>query len=107
MDVWNNNENLDDLDKDFLSIRSLFLSGSIPNMYKLVKHSPTKVAKLLGLNYSSYHSKLVDPEKFTLFHINVLAFAVRIDPNVIHDIIQKQIQEKVIKRISHVQANNN
>ncbi|WP_231426441.1 hypothetical protein [Pedobacter sp. Leaf250] len=99
MEYSDPNESLEDLDADFLAIRSLLLSGSIKSMYKLVTLSPTKIARLLGLNYASYHSKLVNPEKFTEFHINILAYAIHIDPNVIHNVIQHQIQLKVIERV--------
>lgn len=103
MAEWSNLANTDTLDADFLSVRSLFLSGSVTTMYKLVKQSPTKIAKLLGLNYSSYHSKLVDPEKFTVFHINLLAYALKIDPSIIHNVIQKEIQDKVKSRFGEIE----
>ena len=83
------------IDPNFEDIQTLFLSGKISKMYQLVKRSPTKVAKLLGINYEAYHNKLSNPEKFTVFHINTMAYAFRIDPNIIHDVIQKEIQDKV------------
>ena len=95
MAEWIGNIDLDGMDPDFISIRSLFLSGSISKMYQLVKHSPTKVSKLLGLNYDAYHTKLVQPEKFSILHINVLAYAVKIDPMIIFEIIQKETSSRV------------
>jgi len=103
MAEWGKLKQLETLDADFISVRSLFLSGSITKMYQLIKQSPTKIAKLLGLNYSSYHSKLVDPEKFTEFHVNLLAYAIQIDPAIIHEIIQKEIQEKVEMRYKNIE----
>lgn len=69
-------------------------------MYQLVNRSPTKIAELLGINYDSYHDKLQNPEKFTTFHINTMAYVFKIDPNIINDIIQKEILEKVIAKVS-------
>ncbi|MDQ0640183.1 hypothetical protein QF042_003748 [Pedobacter sp. W3I1] len=99
MTIWKENIELDKMDPDFLSIRSMFVSGSIATMYQLVSYSPTKVSKLLGLNYSAYHSKLVNPGQFSVLHINVLAYAIQIDPNIIHDIIQNQIEEKIQEKM--------
>lgn len=93
-DIFNDN-NTHPIDPKFEDIQTLFLSGRITSMYQLVKRSPTKVAKLLGINYESYHHKLSNPENFTEYHINLMAYAFRIDPNIIHDVIQKQIIEKV------------
>jgi hypothetical protein len=96
---WKESIELDKMDPDFLSIRSMFVSGSISTMYQLVNHSPTKVSKLLGLNYSAYHTKLVNPGQFSILHINVLAYAIQIDPNIINEIIQKQIEIKTLEKI--------
>ena len=90
MAEWKGKIDVDNMDADFISIRSLFLTGSISKMYQLVKQSPTKVSKLLGLNYEAYHTKLVHPEKFSVLHINVLAYAIKIDPTIIYEIIQKE-----------------
>ncbi|MDB5141070.1 MAG: hypothetical protein JWR12_2986 [Mucilaginibacter sp.] len=87
------------IDSNFEDIQLLFLSGKITKMYQLVKRSPTKVSKLLGINYEAYHSKLQNPEKFTLFHINVMAYAFRIDPDIINNIIQKEISNKVKAKV--------
>lgn len=99
MSIWKEDIELDKMDPDFLSIRSMFVSGSISTMYQLVSYSPTKVSKLLGLNYSAYHTKLVNPEQFSVLHINVLAYAIQIDPNIIHDLIQNQIIEKIQEKL--------
>jgi hypothetical protein len=96
---WKESIELEKMDPDFLSIRSIFISGSLSSMYQLVKHSPTKVSKLLGLNYDAYHTKLVNPEKFSVLHINVLAYAIQIDPTVIYDIIQKEAEQKILEKI--------
>jgi hypothetical protein len=91
---------LDKIDSEFENIQSLILSGKIEKMYQLVDRSPNKVAKLLGLNYNSYHDKLRNPEKFTTLHVNTMAFAFRIDPDTIHNIIQKEITSKVVKKFA-------
>ncbi|WP_316848922.1 hypothetical protein [Pedobacter agri] len=89
------------MDPDFFSIRSMFLSGSISKMYQLVKHSPTKISKLLGLNYDAYHTKLTNPEKFNVLHINLLAYAIQIDPVIISNIIQEEIKNKTLEKYNH------
>jgi hypothetical protein len=93
-------ENITFIDSKFEDIHILFLSGKITTMYQLVSRSPTKVAKLLGINYDSYHSKLKNPENFTEYHINTLAYAFKIDPDLIHNIIQKEIREKVVAKVA-------
>jgi len=90
----------------FEDIQSAFLTGKISTMYKLVKRSPTKVAELLGMNYDSYHGKLLNPEKFTVLHINVMAFAFGIDPDLIHNIIQKEIKEKIKAKVKIFENKN-
>jgi len=105
MATWKESIELEKMDPDFLSIRSIFISDSISNMYQLVKHSPTKISKLLGLNYDAYHTKLVNPEKFSVLHINVLAYAIQIDPEIIHNIIQKETEHKVLEKIKKYKQN--
>jgi len=61
-------------------------------IWRIWKIDPTKVAQLLGLNYDSYHDKLSNPEKFTSLHINIMAYAFRINPDIIHNVIRKQIR---------------
>jgi len=100
-------EYANNLDPNFEDIQSLFLSGKINKMYQLVKRSPTKVSKLLGINYEAYHSKLQNPEKFTIFHINVMAYAFRIDPDIIHNVIQKEIKDKVKVRVKKFEEKKN
>ncbi len=95
MAEWTEEYDLDGLDSDFLAIRSLFVSGHIKKMKQLEKQSPTKIASLLGLNYNSYHEKLKFPESFTAYHINLLAFSCRLDPNIIHNVIQAEIKTRV------------
>ena len=98
MAEWNGTLDIECMDPDFISIRSLFLSGAITKMYQLVKHSPTKVSKLLGLNYDAYHTKLVHPEKFSILNINVLAYAIYIDPVIIYEIIQKETSSRILDK---------
>jgi len=100
---WEKNVELEGMDPDFLSIRSIFISGSMSNMYQLVNYSPTKISKLLGLNYDAYHTKLANPEKFSVLHINILSYVLQIDPTIINDIIQKEIKDKVLEKIKKFQ----
>lgn len=101
---WKENVDLKNLDPDFLSIRSIFISGSMTNMYQLVNHSPTKISRLLGLNYDAYHTKLANPEKFTVLHINVLSYVLQLDPIIIHNVIQSEIETKVLEKIKKFQS---
>lgn len=96
---FKNEEEGDFIDPKFEDIQSLFLAGKIKNLYQLVKRSPTRIADLLGINYDSYHAKLLNPDKFTTLHINTMAYAFQIDPNIIHDIIQYEIADKVKLKI--------
>lgn len=106
MGEWNIKIDLEEMDSDFVSIRSLFISASISKMYQLVKQSPTKIARLLGLNYEAYHDKLLNPEKFTELHINTLSYAIQIDPVIIHNIIQREIRYKVEIKIKKFEKRN-
>jgi hypothetical protein len=95
MAEWKNIDN-EKLDPAFAAIRSLFLDGTIDSLYKLIDYSPTKVASLFSMSYRTYHDKLKEPWKFSLLHILVLANVLRIDPEVINSIIQKE-SEKAIR----------
>ncbi len=95
MGEWLDNCDLEGLDSDFLAIRSLLISGHIKSMRQLDQQSPTKIALLLGMNYNSYHDKLKNPGLFTEAHINLLAYACRLDPAFIHKIIQAEVRKKV------------
>lgn len=92
---WSTNINLDGMDSDFLAIRSLFESGHIKKMKQLEEQAPTKMAKLLGLHYNSYLDKLNGPEKFSVKHINTIAYACRLDPTIIFDVIQNEIKTMI------------
>ncbi|KHJ37918.1 hypothetical protein PBAC_19300 [Pedobacter glucosidilyticus] len=95
MSEWDEKYDLEELSPEFLAIRSLFLTGHIKKMSQLEKQSPTKIASLLKLQYNSYHEKLQNPELFSEFHINLLAYACKINPLIIHDIIQAETKSKV------------
>ncbi|RQO74524.1 hypothetical protein DBR43_03795 [Pedobacter sp. KBW06] len=95
------------VDPKFEDIQSLFLAGKIKKMYQLVKRSPTKIAELLGINYDSYHTKLMNPEKFTTLHINTMAYVFKIDPNIINDVIQSETLEKVMLKVKNFEEKTN
>ncbi len=81
------------IDPDFAAIRSLFLDGTINKMYKLIDYSPSKIIKLLKTTYPLYHDKLKEPWKFGMQHILKLAYAIRVDPQVIIDVIQRESEK--------------
>ncbi|OAQ41968.1 hypothetical protein A5893_02285 [Pedobacter psychrophilus] len=91
---WTYKFNEDIRDGDFLAIKSLFEAGHVRKMALLKEQSPTKIAKLLGLQYNSYLDKLDNPEKFTVKHIFKIALVCQIDPCLIFDIIQIEVQNK-------------
>lgn len=82
------------LDSDFLAIKSLFEAGHVKKMSLLKEQAPTKVAKLLGLQYNSYLDKLDNPVKFTVKHIFAIALLCQLDPCLIFEIIQLEVQNK-------------
>lgn len=78
------------IDPDFLAIKSLFESGIIKSMKLLEKQGPTKMAKALGLRYNSYLDKLNNPQKFTLSHIFKIADLCELNPDLVYQVIKKQ-----------------
>lgn len=89
MAEWKNPYN-EKIDPAFAAIRSLFLDGTIDVMYKLIDHSPTKVAMLFSMSYRTFHDKLKEPWRFSTLHILLLAKLINIDPEVINRIIQNE-----------------
>ena len=78
------------VDSDFIAIKSLFEAGNVKTMRLLEEQAPTKMAKNLGLNYNSYLDKLINPEKFAIKHIFKMAKSCELNPDLIFDIIKKQ-----------------
>lgn len=75
----------------YLAVKSLFLSGSVKHMKDIEKLYPTMIAKSLGINHSRYIEKLYKPEGFTIKNIIELANLVEISPQLILDVIIKQL----------------
>lgn len=98
MAEWKNTDN-EKLDPAFAAIRSLFLDGTIDSMYKMIDYSPTKVASLFSMSYRTYHDKLREPWRFSVLHILLLANVIRIDPEVINSIIQKESEKEIKVKI--------
>jgi plasmid maintenance system antidote protein VapI len=57
--------------------------------------SPTAIAKGLGLNHSRYIEKLYKPEGFTIKHIIKLANLIDADPDIILNVITKQLSSSI------------
>ncbi len=92
----------------FEPIKYLFENRAIKRMYKLKDFIPGKVALALGINTGRYAEKLLNPEKFTLFEILRFAYVINVNPSLVIDVIQtevdviKKIQDRVKKNILKV-----
>lgn len=73
----------------------MFLSGSVKRMKDIEKLYPTLVAKTLRINHSRYIQKLYRPEEFTIKQIIDLSGILEINPQMILDVILKQINTPV------------
>ncbi len=81
----------EDKNSQYLAVKSMFLSGSVKRMKDIEKLYPTMIAKSLGINHSRYIEKLYKPEGFTIKNIIELANLVEISPQLILDVIIKQL----------------
>jgi len=79
-------------DTTLISIGAMFETGRIKKMYILAELYPTKIAKLLGINYGRYMVKLSHPDKFTVGEILRLAKLLNINPDLITKIIYSEIK---------------
>lgn len=95
---WNNNHNPE---KDLASIGALFETGKVKRMYDIAELYPTKIIKLLGINSERYSLKLAEPEKFSVSEILRLAYLFNIDPNLMINIIQTEVEIKIIAKIKN------
>ena len=75
----------------FIAIRSMFASGNVKRMKDIDKLYPTLVAKTLKINHSRYIQKLYKPEEFSIKQIFDLANILDLHPQVILDVIVKQL----------------
>jgi len=72
-------------------LKSVFLSGSVNRMKDIEELYPTYTGKLLGMNHSVYIKKLNNPALFTIKQILFLAEQIDIKPEIIINIILKQL----------------
>jgi len=77
--------------KQFLAIKSMFLSGSISRMKDIEKVYPTVISKALGMNHSRYVQKLYKPGEFRFKQIKDLAKLLNIDMKIISDVIIREL----------------
>ncbi|WP_143961196.1 hypothetical protein [Litoribacter populi] len=80
-----------EMEDQLQSIGALFESGKVRIMKDIEKLSPTKMAKLLQLNHARYIEKLYHPEQFTFEEIHKISILVGIEPNLISEVINKEI----------------
>lgn len=88
------------LEKDLSSIGALFETNKIRKMYDISELYPTKIIKLLGINSERYSVKLANPEKFTISEILRLSYLLNTDPNLIMDVIQAEVENKLVNKIN-------
>ena len=86
---------VDNQKNQFIAVKSMFLSGSVKRMKDIEKLYPTTIAKSLGINHSRYIEKLYRPDGFTLKHIIELANLIDINPQIILDVIIKQLATSI------------
>lgn len=84
----------DDMNIEFEAIKAMFETEKIKKMSQLERLSPTKLSKLLGINYGRYIEKLNNPELFMLRELMKLAKLIDVDfkllvDTVVTDIIRK------------------
>lgn len=79
----------------FVAVKSMFLSGSVKRMKDIEKLYPTVIAKSLGINHSRYIDKLYKPEGFAIKHIISLANLIDVDPQIILDVVMKQLASSI------------
>ena len=77
--------------KQFLAIKSMFLSGSVRRMKDIETLYPTGISKALGINHSRYIQKLYKPEEFKFKHIHDLAKLLNVEVQIILEVIIKEL----------------
>lgn len=77
---------------EFEAIKAMFETGKIKKMGQIEKLSPTKLSKLLGINYGRYIKKLHNPELFVIKEVMKLAEIIDIDFKIILDSIAKELK---------------
>lgn len=81
---------------EFEAIKAMFETGKIKKLVQLEKLSPTKLSKLLGINYGRYIEKLHNPELFALKELVKLAQIIDIDFKLIVDNVVAEISRKTM-----------
>ena len=79
---------------EFEGIKAMFETGKIKKLTQLEKLSPTKLSKLLGINYGRYIEKLHNPELFALRELVKFAEIIDIDFKLLIDTVVTEIIKK-------------
>lgn len=82
---------------EFEAIKAMFETGKITKMAQLEKLSPTKLSKLLGINYGRYIEKFHNPELFALRELVKLAKIIDTDFKLLADTVIIEIARKIKK----------
>ena len=87
-------------EKELSSIGAMFETNKVKKMYDIAALYPTKIVKLLGINSERYSVKLADPEKFTVSELLRLAYIFNVDPTLIINVIQFEVENKITSKIA-------
>ncbi|RXK85741.1 hypothetical protein [Filimonas effusa] len=78
---------------EFEPIKAMFEMGKIKKMKQLDKLAPTKLSKLLGINYGRYIEKLYNPELFVMRELRDMARLLDVDLKIIGDIVIEETKK--------------
>ncbi|HTN44764.1 MAG TPA: hypothetical protein VL098_00330 [Flavipsychrobacter sp.] len=79
---------------EFEAIKAMYETGKIKKLSQLEKLSPTKLSKLLGINYGRYIEKLHNPELFALRELVKFADIIDIEFKLLADTVINEIIRK-------------
>lgn len=77
-------------------IKAMFETGKISKMWQLSELSPTKMSKLLHLNYGRYMEKLANPELFTLKELVNMSKILDMKFKSLVDVVTIEISKKIV-----------
>ncbi len=87
-ELWSMSSGLNDIELE--AIKAMFETGKIKKMSQLEKLYPTKISRLLGINYGRYIEKLNNPEFFSLVELIKFAAIINIDfKSLVHTVVDE------------------
>ena len=79
---------------EFEAIKAMFDTGKIKKLVQLEKLSPTKLSKLMGINYGRYIEKLHNPELFVVKEVLKLSHILDINFKSLADVVIEEVANK-------------